>query len=243
MSLLTTASVWTNNDDNAPKKRVSTLRKPSNVRAFNEGNDDLAGYNESKDATSKSPPTFLDLQSGNDNRQSRVTDMLNKITAISSDNKLADFNPMQNPKITARNQVESGHSEYGRSEDSPIKPPSNPLQSPLPYVEKQQGPGNYTANNNLGNYSNYRTSYDPSKIVNQPYYAKMGLGQVQGQGQGHGQGDDKFMEKINYMIHLLEEQQHERTNNITEEFILYTFLGVFMIFIVDSFARAGKYVR
>jgi hypothetical protein len=236
MSLLTTASVWTNNDDNPSKKRVSTLRKPSNVRAFNDGNDDLAGYNESKDAPSKSPPTFLDLQSGNDNRQSRVTDMLNKITAISSDNKLADFNPMSNPKITARNQGDSG-----RTEDSPINPPSNPLQSPPPYVEKQQGPGNYTANNNLGNYSNYRTSYDPSKIVNQPYYAKMGLGH--GQGMGPGQGDDKFMEKINYMIHLLEEQQYERTNNITEEFILYTFLGVFMIFIVDSFARAGKYVR
>ena len=45
------------------------------------------------------------------------------------------------------------------------------------------------------------------------------------------------------MIHLLEEQQHEKTENITEEFLLYTFLGVFVIFVVDSFARAGKYTR
>ena len=52
-----------------------------------------------------------------------------------------------------------------------------------------------------------------------------------------------MMEKINYMIHLLEEGQSEKTNNITEEFILYTFLGVFIIFIVDSFSRGGKYVR
>ena len=58
-----------------------------------------------------------------------------------------------------------------------------------------------------------------------------------------GGNDDKIMEKINYMIHMLEEQQNEKTNSVTEEFILYTFLGVFMIFIVDSFARAGKYVR
>ena len=45
------------------------------------------------------------------------------------------------------------------------------------------------------------------------------------------------------MIHLLEDQQHEKTDNITEEFLLYTFLGVFVIFVVDSFARAGKYTR
>jgi len=41
----------------------------------------------------------------------------------------------------------------------------------------------------------------------------------------------------------LEGQQHEKTENITEEFLLYTFLGVFVIFVVDSFARAGKYTR
>ena len=45
------------------------------------------------------------------------------------------------------------------------------------------------------------------------------------------------------MIHLLEEQQDEKTGHVTEEVILYSFLGVFMIFIIDSFARAGKYVR
>ena len=54
---------------------------------------------------------------------------------------------------------------------------------------------------------------------------------------------DELMEKLNYMIHLLEEQNDEKTANVTEELILYTFLGVFVIFIVDSFAKAGKYVR
>jgi hypothetical protein len=45
------------------------------------------------------------------------------------------------------------------------------------------------------------------------------------------------------MIHLLEEQKVEKTANITEEFILYTFLGVFVIYIVDTFSRNGKYTR
>ena len=55
--------------------------------------------------------------------------------------------------------------------------------------------------------------------------------------------DNKLLEKINYMIHMLEQQENEKTSNITEEFVLYTLLGVFIIFIVDSFARTGKYIR
>ena len=54
---------------------------------------------------------------------------------------------------------------------------------------------------------------------------------------------DILIEKLNYMIHLLEEQRDEKIGSITEEVILYSFLGIFIIFIVDSFARAGKYVR
>jgi hypothetical protein len=55
--------------------------------------------------------------------------------------------------------------------------------------------------------------------------------------------NDILLKKINYMINLLEEHQDERTSNVTEEVVLYSFLGIFIIFIVDSFARVGKYVR
>jgi len=54
---------------------------------------------------------------------------------------------------------------------------------------------------------------------------------------------DALMKKLNYMIHLLEEQQDEKTGNVAEELILYLFLGIFVIFVVDSFARAAKYTR
>ena len=54
---------------------------------------------------------------------------------------------------------------------------------------------------------------------------------------------DTMLEKLNYMIMLLEEQQNEKTDHIMEELILYFFLGIFMIFMVDSFVRSGKYVR
>ena len=54
---------------------------------------------------------------------------------------------------------------------------------------------------------------------------------------------DILLQKLNYMITLLEDQQDERTNNVTEEVVLYSFLGIFIIFIADTFVRVGKYVR
>ena len=54
---------------------------------------------------------------------------------------------------------------------------------------------------------------------------------------------DVLLQKLNYMISLLEDQQDERTNNVMEEVVLYSFLGIFVIFVADTFVRAGKYVR
>jgi len=100
--------------------------------------------------------------------------------------------------------------------------------------DEQRAAQMYSANDmNLGALSNYNQTYTASPI----YQSKFTPGAVS------GMGDDRLMEKINYMIHMLEEQQMEKTSNITEEFILYTFLGIFVIFTVDSFTRAGKYVR
>jgi hypothetical protein len=56
-------------------------------------------------------------------------------------------------------------------------------------------------------------------------------------------GQDVLLQKLNYMISLLEDQQDEKTSNVTEEVVLYSFLGIFIIFIADTFVRAGKYVR
>ena len=71
-----------------------------------------------------------------------------------------------------------------------------------------------------------------------PYYS-----QLQGSPEEVHTNKDALLTKLNYMIHLLEEQQDEKTDNVTEELVLYLFLGVFVIFVVDSFARVGKYTR
>jgi hypothetical protein len=50
-------------------------------------------------------------------------------------------------------------------------------------------------------------------------------------------------EKLDYLIRLLEAQKDEETGHVTEELILYLFLGIFVIFVLDSFVKTGKYSR
>jgi len=231
MSLLMSASPWTNgNTEN--KKRPSTMRKTIKTRPYMNGMGEPDEYiNEEPELKEQLPPSVDDVQIYNDNRNNQVSDLINKMTSLNADNDghyLANFNPMPNPGLNDKKQAPQSESRSIHGELNPTD-----LMPNNPYQVSRQNSINYSANDsNLGKLSSYNTSYQPSNI---PYYAKMGL--------GNGDPNDKLLEKINYMIHLLEEQQSEKTNNVMEEFVLYTFLGVFMIYIVDSFVRAGKYVR
>ena len=49
-----------------------------------------------------------------------------------------------------------------------------------------------------------------------------------------------LIEKLNYIIHMLEEKKEEKTGHVIEELVLYCFLGVFIIFVVDTFTRAAN---
>ena len=230
MSLVTTASTWINDD--TPKKRAPTMRKTiknkSNITP-SDGSEiySLEGY-QNLNSTSNMDTTNSYMQE----RSSHVNNLINKITSVDNDSegKMGDFKPLPNPNINVKKDMDDNND----MSQIIYKPPSFSYSSNL---HKESAPSHYLANEApTVIYSNYKQSYEtPMKFVpNQPYYAKMGVG---------NKGDDKLMEKINYMIHMLEEQQSEKTNNITEEFILYTFLGVFIIFVCDSFARSGKYIR
>jgi hypothetical protein len=84
-----------------------------------------------------------------------------------------------------------------------------------------------------------------SEVTNADYYKQYVpyYNQTQGSQEQASPNKENLMKKLNYMIHLLEEGQDEKTDNVTEELVLYLFLGVFVIYVVDSFARAGKYTR
>jgi len=95
----------------------------------------------------------------------------------------------------------------------------------------------YNTSGNLANLENYSKAYEMPKEVRPYYTQKMGIG------NDNDSFEEKILDKIQYLTHLMEEIQSEKTSNITEEFILYTMLGVFVIYVVDAFSKSGKYIR
>ena len=83
----------------------------------------------------------------------------------------------------------------------------------------------------------------PSTYAAQYYKQFVPYNRMSNELSSAGTNSDELIEKLNYIVHMLEEQHNERTDHVAEELVLYCFLGVFIIFIVDSFARAGKYTR
>lgn len=55
--------------------------------------------------------------------------------------------------------------------------------------------------------------------------------------------NNRILAKIDNILNLLEEQKMVKTKHITEELILYLFLGIFIIYILDSFVKVSKYSR
>jgi hypothetical protein len=176
------------------------------------------------------------------------------------DSHLADFTPPPPPTSVGatraaltREAMQNIDNSKGENNQKYI--PSLGTQ-PLPRDEDN----NYELNNFNANYGDNKSAEEYYKKFVPNYSNSENKNNVQEQGQSgtnrsyysgpkekngyvSGPGQDVLLAKLNYMIHLLEEKQDERTNNVTEEVVLYSFLGIFIIFIVDSFSRVGKYVR
>jgi hypothetical protein len=72
-------------------------------------------------------------------------------------------------------------------------------------------------------------------------YAETLANQLSSNGGGSMSGTNAaLIEKLNYIIHMLEDKKDEKTGHVVEELVLYCFLGVFIIFIVDTFTRAAS---
>ena len=215
-SLFLNASPWTSNS--STKKRTPTMNRKktfkNNASVKIDDDDDSSILSLGDEYVSEN---FESAMGDQGNRNSRVNQLLNKITGDAGDG-LADFVPVSTPS----------------------KKPLEGFESPL---LKQTDHRDYSPNNSGEDaMSNYSKIYEPSSsgLLGKPYYANMG---IETAGTGSNSGNHSVMQKLNYITHILEEIQVEKTSNVTEELILYSFLGVFVIFVVDSFAKAGKYYR
>ena len=146
---------------------------------------------------------------------------MDKTDEEEGENDLADFHPTTTPPTAHATASPEGAKKVHGYE---------------PQRSRESGDGGISPHA----YSQLDSSASIRNYYNQylPYYTKA----ANTPASVHGSGDE-LMTKLNYMITLLEGQKDEKTDSVTEELVLYTFLGVFVIFIVDSFARAGKYTR
>jgi hypothetical protein len=160
--------------------------------------------------------------------QSRVANFMSKLNAVKTTNYL------QEDGDDGTNGSETDLADY------------QPINSN--YSNEQRGEQNCDNDDSVVTRENFENM--PSTYASQYYqqYVPLSYNQQQQQQQQQqinaspGSKDD-LMEKMNHIIQMLEDQQDEKTGSVTEELILYCFLGVFVIFVVDSFVRAGKYVR
>ena len=202
-----------------------------------------------------------------DLNQEKVNSVLQSIHNNSDDNELGDFNPKRNqatpssvekfrplnplaPPACMKNPLDGvSNTKEGMTnrDDNNLIP--KPMDNDDMELQELQSAflndaqvRNYYKKliPNFQNKNNYQTQTQHNNTEN---LSKQFNGFDMSTSNSTNMNNDVLLNKINYMINLLEDQQDERTNNVTEEVVLYSFLGIFIIFVVDSFARVGKYTR
>ena len=164
---------------------------------------------------------------------------IQKILSRSDDSDdLDDFKPLNKKKDVEEVEEEGDDTEVSMQSFKKITDENNSVKN---YMENFTAMGGQPINDNtIVDSQNQQQSTDITDgYLNTyvPQYTKLN------NSKDLSGSEDSLMKKLNYMIHLLEEQQDQKTENVTEELVLYSFLGIFVIFVVDGFARAGKYTR
>lgn len=154
------------------------------------------------------------------------------------DQELSDFQPLHPPSSVGIERLENqsnGLDMHGESEDNITERMEQQYQQSQQLQQPHLRSRQHIQETFTQLPSEYAKQYYQQYV---PYYNQSSDDQTPS-----GVNKDDLLTKLNQIIYLLEEQQEEKTGHVTEELILYSFLGIFIIFIVDSFARAGKYVR
>jgi hypothetical protein len=216
MSLISSASPYSNENTHT-RKRISTMKRGSGSTAKIKPFTILEEID-----NSPVQENMQDIQERNENNSQRIKNLLDNLSANNDGDKLANYEPIIRPSNTV-------------TKSDVVENTMNPDELIPQTIEREQNSDFSYSNSYNGDLANYNTTYQPPPSLNQnqPYYSKMGI----------GNDNSKLSEKMNHIIHMLEEMQNEKTQNVTEEFILYTFLGIFIIFVVDKFSGNRKYSR
>ena len=182
------------------------------------------------------------------NKVNTVLEEIHNNSTEDDENYLGDFNPPPIADSAGVSKTIATEQTMHLNKHKNIEMMSMMGNTPQPNTPSDDGYFlNSYNNNNQSNqksvdeyYKKILPGYDSNRQnVNKQYYSNA----TSSYDTPQTNNQDVLLQKLNYMIHLLEEKQDEKTNNVVEEVILYSFLGIFIIFVVDSFARVGKYVR
>jgi len=233
-----------NNDNLAGKRRIAnnkTVKKypkehSEKINSVMQTINNLPSYDDYGDSsyladfTPIPPPASAGVESTRSRESSKAANGTNANAGF-DDNNYNDPSTGSKYESASASDTSKQYSRYMPNYDAMYKN----SQQPPSYAKPANDPVNDWANYYQQNgFQGYR-----QQQMNQ-------LAGTSSSSYGGGAGQDNndiLMQKLNYMINLLEQNQDERTNNVTEEIVLYSFLGIFIIFIVDSFVRVGKYVR
>ncbi len=171
---------------------------------------------------------------------SNVDALIQKLHSSDNNDDMADFNPISPPHSESVSKTIERQTNPQREEMQTYKNPNVTDNSKKSTTTSVANPSANRVNGGGAIYESFEQKGINSAAAD--YYQQYIPTFYNKMSESVG-GNKELLDKLNYMIHLLEEQQEEKTGHVTEEIILYSFLGVFLIFIVDSFARAGKYMR
>jgi len=216
-----------------PKESVNSEKIMSVLQTIHNLPDQ---HNELADFSPLPPPTSVGVQStisreGTNNSNNSNSNSNNSNNKNMSSSIMSNILPNMSSNLTSENNDLDQNGTYNLySEDHNQNMAEDFYKRFIPNYENMYN----TAPTNTPNYKHSNATTNATTNANNNMNANANFNTSNG---------DLLIEKLNYMIHLLEEHQDERTNNVTEEVVLYSFLGIFIIFIVDSFARVGKYTR
>ena len=154
-------------------------------------------------------------------------DMIENIDVYQDDEERNEYLPKQNVYLSENTNTNN----------------SNNTNEPVQFNYKEQ-PNTINNNNNNDppttreNFAKLDTQY--AKDYYKQFSQYQGSYQIPQSSQNN---NSDLLKKLDNILYLLEEQQEEKTNLVTEELILYVFLGIFVIYVLDSFVKVGKYTR
>ena len=163
------------------------------------------------------------IDSNNNQLQSNETEFISKNSILP--NNISNTKKKTNVN-TLKNLIQNIHDNDNNEEGDLY----NSLSNYESVTQKSSKP-KYNIDNDLINSSNTQLAYSKERNNNNTT-SNLNI-----------ENKEEVLQKLNYIIYTLDKQKDIKSDQKIEELLLYSFLGVFIIYVLDSFTKIGKYKR